>query len=164
MKDISLCECVEMACNKTGLMTVEAATWMTPIIDANYDLGIDEIARRVRGKTTGTGNLFMASLTERGEEYGEVETAQIVVHWAVFTHHRLVNMADYKRFPDLSLRYSAVLDSCTCAAAKATNGQIFTQTDAPAIPLDGCDAKICRCNYTAGNEGWLRRLQGDTGG
>jgi len=161
---LTLQDLVEQACGETGYLDPAAADWITPIIDANYNLGIDELARRVRGKITGTGDLFQAALTAKGRRRGEVQVAQVIVHRAIFSNSRIEKLADAAQFPTYVLRFTAVLDSCTCAAAKAMEGQIFRQAEAPIIPLQGCDAETCRCNYVFGEEAWLRRICGEPGG
>ncbi len=148
----SLHDLVAEACGKTGYLDPAAAAWIAPIIDANQNLGIDEIARRVRGKATGTGDLYLQALTERGCD-DEVKAAQIVVHMALMTLGRAEKMAQYRKNPRWPLRFSAIEDDHTCARAKAMNDRIFSQADAPALPLPNCNAEVCRCIYIAEPEG-----------
>ena len=35
-----------------------------------------------------------------------------------------------------------------CAAAQAMTGQRFLASEAPTIPLPGCDAPVCECRFT----------------
>ena len=35
-----------------------------------------------------------------------------------------------------------------CAAAKGITGERFLATEAPRIPLPGCDAAVCECRFT----------------
>jgi hypothetical protein len=34
-----------------------------------------------------------------------------------------------------------------CAAAQACKGKRFLSTEAPRVPLEGCDARECECRY-----------------
>ena len=38
-------------------------------------------------------------------------------------------------------------DGSACNAAKACEGERFLSTEAPMLPLKGCDAAQCRCRY-----------------
>ncbi len=42
---------------------------------------------------------------------------------------------------------SIVLPSNVCEAAKALIGKRFLATEAPAFPVDGCDAASCSCKF-----------------
>lgn len=47
-------------------------------------------------------------------------------------------------FHAVSMRYSVN----ACDAAKAITGRRFLSSDAPRLPLPGCDSPDCRCKYT----------------
>ena len=40
-------------------------------------------------------------------------------------------------------------DDRTCKVARALDGKVFAADEAPDLPLEGCDADICRCIFCA---------------
>lgn len=148
--DIGVVECVEWAIARTGVVEAGAAVWIGRVIEDAWNHGIAEIARRVRGKATGTGDLWLAAMTEAGHELGEVEAAHRLVANAMSCWYRLRDddRADhYATFPGYVAEFSAVKDRNTCAHAIELHGKAFRLNKRPALPLEGCDVHHCRCSW-----------------
>ena len=55
-------------------------------------------------------------------------------------HRELQRMAD-------SGRYRGITIEGHCAASRALAGREFAFSDAPRLPVEGCDAPVCPCTY-----------------
>ncbi len=159
--DISVLECVAWAVERTGVVDPSAGAWIAPIIEGNWNQGGDEIARRVRGKFTGTGEMWQAAMTVEGKRLGDVKAAELLVNNALTQWYRLRDETRAARYaisnPHFVAQFSAIKDRGTCRGAKDIDGKFFALNRRPTLPLDGCDKGHCRCMWVFGQKEWLDR-------
>jgi hypothetical protein len=128
--------------DQTGIGTTAIARQLK---NHDEDIGIETKKRLgLRGNVKLSTSLY---LTLTPKAYADLETSlAAIINCASFFRNR-----ERDRVTALKLnrpqRMSAVLDSRTCAAAKAMHSTIFEPGDEPHLPLPECDVLACRCTF-----------------
>jgi hypothetical protein len=147
----------------TGVLKVEVAEWLAPIVSdgegrglASHDIAKSimqhgtqapeaEVAALGIHKRFPVGSGYIDALTALGRTKAE-RAAELVAHRALGNFYR---WRTFEQTPKLfnEVRIVTVGDRRTCGAGLALNGQLFPRGTEPFFPLPECDAEMCCCAY-----------------
>ena len=149
---------------RKGLINADAAGWLAPYVQSIYqgERALKDVARTIRSegrqltpdekKALGAntranlGERIVAELTESGLK-DPLRAIEYTLHAALFAAYRERDRLMHSKRPQEDLRFVVVSDDRTCQEALGLYNTVFKQSNAPSLPLPGCQADICRCSY-----------------